>query len=85
MASSVGKRQREQQKLEKARAKGERRAARLAAQVEQEDVFVSPRSESELMEDLGHLQRAFEAGEVSDEGFEKRRQEIQAQLERLLR
>jgi hypothetical protein len=84
MASSLGKRQRERQKLEKAQAKAERKAARQAAQVEQVDVS-SQRSESELMEDLGNLQQAFEAGQISAEDFADRREQIQAQFEQLLR
>ncbi|MHB8438658.1 MAG: hypothetical protein ACYDD4_05785 [Acidimicrobiales bacterium] len=82
MSSSVGKRQRERQKVERARAKAERKAARLADSPEPIDV-VSDRSESELIDDLGALQRAFEAGEVSPEDFEERRSRIQAQFEQL--
>lgn len=84
MSSSVGKRQRERQKLERAQAKAERKAARQATVAEPPDVF-SPRSESELIEDLGALRRAFEAGEVSPEDFEQSRDRIQAQFEQLSR
>jgi hypothetical protein len=81
MASSVGKRQREQQKLEKARAKAERKAARQAAQGEQHEV--APRSESELIADLSALHHAFEAGDISPEEFEDRRDQLQAQFGQL--
>jgi hypothetical protein len=84
MVSSVGKRQRERQKIEKAQVKAERRAARQAANLERTDV-PSQRSEAELIEDLGNLQRGFETGEVSEEDFAARREQIQVQLERLLR
>jgi hypothetical protein len=84
VSSSLGKRQREQQKLERARAKTERRAARQLSEAELIGE-PSPRSEAELVEDLGALHRAFEAGDVSLEDLEARRDGIQAQLERLLR
>lgn len=84
MSSSVGKRQRERQKLERAQAKAERKAVRQAAGIEQAG-GLSPRSESELIEDLGVLHRALEAGTISPEDFEERRERIQAQFERLSR
>lgn len=84
MSSSVGKRQREREKVERAQAKAERKAARQASAGEVVD-GLSPRSESELMEDLEALHRAQEAGEVSLDDFEVRRDRIQAQFERLLR
>lgn len=82
MASSVNKRQRERQKLEQAQAKAERKAARRAADAEQA-VVVPHRSEAELIEDLAALHRALEAGALSPEEFEERRDRIQAQLELL--
>jgi hypothetical protein len=84
MASSIGKRRREREKLEKVAAKAERRAARQAASVDDTDV-APQRSEAELVEDLGNLQRSLETGAVSDEDFLARREQIQAQLGRLLR
>ena len=84
MASSAGKRQRERQKLEKAQAKAKRKAARQATEVEPADSSCHL-SESELIEDLAALQRAFEAGDVSEEDFTKRREHLQAQFEQLLR
>jgi hypothetical protein len=82
MASSAGKRQRERQKLEKAQAKAVRKAARVAADVEPEGVSAG-RSESELIDDLGALHRAFEAGEVSPGDFEEHRDRLQAEFDRL--
>jgi hypothetical protein len=84
MATSAGKRLRERQKLERAQAKAERKAARLATVAEPAQI-VSHRSESELIEDMGALHRAFEAGEVSAQDFEARRDRIQAQLEQFSR
>jgi hypothetical protein len=83
MPSSAGKRERERQKLEKAQAKAERRAARQAEDSGIED-GVAPRSESEIIEDLGALQRALEAGEVSQEDFDDRRDRLQAEFGQLL-
>jgi len=81
MPSSAGKRQREQQKLEKARAKADRKAARQEAP---EPVEVpTGRTEPELIDDLRRLHEEHEAGEVSAEEFEERRDRIQAQLEQL--
>jgi len=82
MTSSVGKRQRERQKLEQAQAKAERKAARRSAGAE--PALVQPhRSEAELIEDLAALHRALEAAKVSPEEFEERRDLVQAQLEQL--
>lgn len=84
MGDSVGKRQRERQKLERAQAKAERKAARQAAGGEPTDGF-SPRSESEFIKDLGELHQAFEAGEMSPEDFEERRDRMQAQFAQVAR
>jgi hypothetical protein len=82
MASSAGKRERERQKLEKAKVKAERKAARQASDAQSEDGS-SSRTESELIEDLGDLQRAFETGTLSLEDFEERRDRLQAEFEQL--
>lgn len=82
MGSSVGKRQRERQKRERAQAKVERKAARQTSGSEETD-DLSPRSETELITELGALQRTLEAGKLSPEEFEEQRDRIQAQLERL--
>jgi hypothetical protein len=78
MASSAGKRERERQRLEKAKAKADRKAARQAA--DPESGTTSSRSESELIEELGALHRAFEAGEMSLEEFGERRERLQAEF-----
>ncbi|MHB1583758.1 MAG: hypothetical protein ACYCU7_06170 [Acidimicrobiales bacterium] len=84
MSSSVGKRQRERQKVERAQAKAERRAVRHAAGGgHAEPVGFSDRSEPELIDELRALQRVFGEGEMSAEDFEDRRDGIQAQLGRL--
>jgi hypothetical protein len=83
MSSSVGKRQRERQKVERAQAKAQRRAVRHAGSEHAELVGFSDRSEPELIDELQALQRAFGDGEMSAEDFEDRRSGIQAQLERL--
>ncbi len=84
MSTSVGKRQRERQKLEKAKAKAERKAARRATDAEPAEPTLH-RSESELIDDLGALHRAFEVGELSPEEFEERRDMLQVQFEQLPR
>ena len=82
MGTSAGKRRREQQKLEKARAKAERRASLKEA--EPEDLSAGdPRNEAELIEDLRNLQQSFEAGEISSEQFEERRNFLQAEFGQL--
>lgn len=84
MSSSVGKRQRERQKIERAQVKAERKAVRLAGGPEYVDTASVPdRSESALIDDLRALQRCSEAGEVSTEDFEMRRDSIRAALERI--
>lgn len=82
MGSSVGKRERERQSRERAQAKAERKAARQTTEVEEPEI-ASLRSEPELIEELAALQRTFEAGQISPEDFEERRDRIRAQLERL--
>jgi hypothetical protein len=87
MGTSAGKRQREREKLDKARAKAERRATRQAADADADVApeLTSHRSESELIDDLGALHRTFEAGDLSLEDFEERRNLLQAQLGQLTR
>jgi hypothetical protein len=84
VSSSIGKRERERQKLERAQVKAERRAVRQAGGAEDVDAAgTAHRSEAELIDDLRALQRAFEADEMSTEDFEVRRDRIRADLERL--
>src|SRR5579872_1920446 len=84
MSSSIGKRQREQQKLERAELKAQRRAVRQAAGAEDgPPAGHSGRSQPELIDDLRILQQRFGDGEISAEDFAEYRDQIQAQLERL--
>ncbi len=80
--TTVGKRNIQQQKYEKARAKQERRAARRAAPTDTDGVDVSM-SESELIDELAKLHAAMESGRVSLQEFEERREEIRRQLQQL--
>jgi hypothetical protein len=82
MAGSPGKRERERQKLEKARTKAERKAARQVSDVELAD-GPSSLSETELIEELGALHRAFESGLISPDYFEERRNRLQTQFDQL--
>ena len=84
MSSSVGKRQRERQKLDRAQVKAERRAVRRAAGAEDADTAtLSPRSEVELIDELRALQQVFEDDGMSTEDFEVQRNRIRAELERI--
>jgi hypothetical protein len=80
--TTVGKRNIQQQKHEKARAKEERRAARRAASSEPGSVDVSM-SESELIDELAKLHGAVESGHLSLQEFEERREDIRRQLQQL--
>lgn len=82
MSASLGKRERERMKLEKAQAKAERRAIRQVEEAAPR-ADTPKRSEAELVADLGALQRALEAGEVSQEEFEERRDRLQAEFAEL--
>lgn len=85
VSSSVGKRQRERLKLERAQVNAKRKTARHLADAASEDVIgISDRTEPELIDELAALQQAFGDGEISAEGFAEGRGRIQAQLERLL-
>ena len=80
MASSAGKRQREAQKLDRAQAKAERKAARLASEPE-EQALPPGRSQSAIIADMAALHQATEAGEVSPEEFAERLADLQSQLQ----
>ncbi len=80
--TTSGKRQRQEQKRQKAQAKVERRVARQADSDEPAPE-VTGASESELMEALADLHRALEAGDVPLNEFEDRREIIRTQLEQL--
>ncbi len=80
--TTAGKRQREQQKLTRARNKVERRESRHAESGEQ-SVTTPGATEAELIEALAALHRALESDEVSLQQFEERRELIRAQLEQI--
>src|SRR4029077_2724161 len=79
---TAGKRNLQQQKREKAQAKIARKAARRAADSEITFVPVDA-TEAELIEQLANLHRVAEAGEVSPQQFEERREHIRMQLEQI--
>jgi hypothetical protein len=79
---TAGKRNLQQQKREKAQAKVARKAARRAADPDANVVPVEG-SEAELMEELARLHHAAEAGQVSAQEFEDRREHIRKQLEQI--
>jgi hypothetical protein len=81
--STYGKRQREQEKREKAQAKVERKVARQTLDPDDENQAPVEASESELIAALADLHGAFEAGEVALDDFEERRDHIREQLERI--
>jgi hypothetical protein len=80
--TTSGKRQRQQQQREKAQAKVERKAARQASEPEGLTQPVES-SELELMEELAVLHRSIEAGDITYQEFEERREHIRQQLEQL--
>jgi len=80
--TTVGKRNVQQQKHEKAIAKKERRAARRAAPSGTRTVDVSM-SESELIEEMARLHGAVESGRISLQEFEERREDVRTQLQQL--
>lgn len=77
--TTAGKRNVQQHKREKAKAKQEKRAAR---RVEGPEVNASPvqASEAELLAELVEIQTAVEAATMSLEEFEERRDNIGRQL-----
>jgi hypothetical protein len=86
VSSSVGKRQRERQKIEKAQFKAERKAARRADLEDPAEPAtpVPVRDEAELIEELATLHRTFEDGAISVDDFEEQRLQLQEQLEQIL-
>jgi hypothetical protein len=79
---TAGKRNLQQQKREKAQAKVARKAARRAVDPDATPVQVEA-SESELIEQLANLHRAAEAGDVSAQDFEERREHLRKQFEQI--
>jgi hypothetical protein len=79
---TAGKRNLQQQKREKAQAKIARKAARRAVDPDEALVPVEG-SEAELIQQLADLHHAAQAGEVSAQDFEERRENIRKQLEQI--
>ena len=79
--TTIGKRNIQQAKREKAQAKQERKAARRAAP--EADAVPVEATEGELLEELAGLSKALEAGQLSPAEFEGRRERIRAQLEQV--
>lgn len=79
--TTIGKRNVQQMKRERAQAKQERRAARREAP-DVSAVLVED-SESDLIEELAGLSKALEAGELSPSEFEERRERVRAKLEQV--
>ena len=82
--TTVGKRNVQQHKREKAQAKQERRAARRLESTESETPGVDL-TEAELIDQLASLHAEVEKTTVSPEEFEQRRELIRRQLEQLER
>jgi hypothetical protein len=82
--TTAGKRNVQQNKLEKARAKQLRRAARRQADPEVSAPTVEA-SESELLAELAEIHGDVETGAVSPQDFEQRRERIREQLEQIER
>lgn len=82
--TTVGKRNVQQQKREKAQAKQERRAARRLESTEPDTPGVDV-TETELLDQLASLHAAVERTAMSPEEFEQRRELIRRQLEQLER
>jgi hypothetical protein len=83
--TTYGKRERENTKREKVKAKSDRRVARQESTLDAEPEVSSEASESELIEQLAGLHRAFGAGEFGIEELEEQQELIRAQLARIQR
>lgn len=80
--TTSGKRLRQERQRVKAQAKLERRAERRQVAAEESPEPVES-TESELIDELAGLHRSLEAGELSLQDFEGRREHIRTQLEQL--
>jgi hypothetical protein len=83
--TTYGKRERENTKREKVQAKSERRVARQASALDGESEPSPDATESELIEQLAELHRAFGAGDVGLEDLEEQQSVIREQLARIQR
>lgn len=82
--TTAGKRNVQQHKREKAKAKQERRAARRLENPELDTTRVEA-TEAELIDELAAIHRAVEVATMSPEEFEIRREKIRLQLEQIER
>jgi len=83
--TTIGKRNVQQHKLEKAKAKKERRAARRLDDPETDGTPAVAATEAELMDELAAIHRGVERATMSPEEFENRREQIRLQLEQIER
>jgi hypothetical protein len=83
--TTYGKRERENTKREKVKAKSERRVARQASALDGGSEPSSEASESDLIEQLAGLHRAFGAGDVGLDELEEQQELIREQLARIER
>ena len=79
--STFAKLQRDRDKKDKAIAKAERRAQRATAPAEPAPVEMHPDTEAAVLQELAELHAAFEAGTVSADDFETRRDQLRGQLQ----
>ena len=83
--TTYGKRERENTKREKVKAKSDRRVARQASALDGDPEASPEASESELIEQLAGLHRAFDAGDVELDELEEQQELIREQLARIHR
>jgi len=83
--TTYGKRERENTKREKVKAKSDRRVARQASALDGDPEASPEASESELIEQLAGLHRAFDAGYVELDELEEQQEVIREQLARIQR
>lgn len=83
--TTYGKRERENTKREKVKAKSDRRVARQASALDGDPEASPEASESELIEQLAGLHRAFDAGDVELDELEEQQEVIREQLARIQR
>jgi hypothetical protein len=78
--STFAKLQRDRDKKDKAIAKAERRAQRATAPAEPAPEGLAPDAEAAVLQELAEIHAAFEAGTMSADDFETRRDQLRSQL-----
>jgi hypothetical protein len=78
--TTFGKLQRERDKKAKALEKADRRAARLEGQGQQEEPVAKAADQDAVLAALAELHQRFDAGTVSIDEFELRRDELTSRL-----